>query len=300
MLDSIWTDIEVRERAVTKREETLNQIIKDKEEQLCADINRREAALNSTITKNTHEFGKSQTPKILLNVGGTVFTTTKETLMAEPDSFFSGMVSSGVWQPDPQTGEFFIDRDPQFFKEILNYLREGKLDGKLPGLLTNTSPSCMPVVEKSLTDSDKCLLAAQLDFLQIDSLIKPPQASPGQATGTQFVAFAPFASSGGKPHEKQEALMNQAATSCGGKRAATLAEFQDGLLDGVQDWPKSADYLLGVGSRERYIVFPKKCKDMSTWFGVSIKDAKVQGSAAKVSPVPLTHGLRTYYCLAVG
>nr|XP_033816986.1 BTB/POZ domain-containing protein KCTD2 [Geotrypetes seraphini] len=66
---------------------------------------------------------------VRLNVGGTYFITTKQTLCREPRSFLYRLC-----QEDPdldsdkdETGAYLIDRDPTFFGPILNYLRHGKL-----------------------------------------------------------------------------------------------------------------------------------------------------------------------------
>ncbi|XP_066560951.1 BTB/POZ domain-containing protein KCTD2 [Amia ocellicauda] len=66
---------------------------------------------------------------VRLNVGGTYFVTTKQTLCREPKSFLCRLC-----QEDPdldsdkdETGAYLIDRDPTYFGPILNYLRHGKL-----------------------------------------------------------------------------------------------------------------------------------------------------------------------------
>ncbi|KAI4889993.1 hypothetical protein NFI96_013256, partial [Prochilodus magdalenae] len=66
---------------------------------------------------------------VRLNVGGTYFVTTKQTLCREPKSFLYRLC-----QEDPdldsdkdETGAYLIDRDPTYFGPILNYLRHGKL-----------------------------------------------------------------------------------------------------------------------------------------------------------------------------
>uniref|UniRef100_A0A4W6E3M1 Potassium channel tetramerization domain containing 2 n=1 Tax=Lates calcarifer TaxID=8187 RepID=A0A4W6E3M1_LATCA len=66
---------------------------------------------------------------VRLNVGGTYFITTKQTLCRDPKSFLFRLC-----QEDPdldsdkdETGAYLIDRDPTYFGPILNYLRHGKL-----------------------------------------------------------------------------------------------------------------------------------------------------------------------------
>ncbi|TRZ00228.1 hypothetical protein DNTS_014327 [Danionella cerebrum] len=72
---------------------------------------------------------KSGSRWVRLNVGGTYFVTTKQTLCRDPKSFLYRLC-----QEDPdldsdkdETGAFLIDRDPTYFGPILNYLRHGKL-----------------------------------------------------------------------------------------------------------------------------------------------------------------------------
>ncbi|RCN44487.1 K+ channel tetramerization domain protein [Ancylostoma caninum] len=71
---------------------------------------------------------------VVLNVGGTKFFTTAETLTspsAGENSYFANL--------DYTKGEIFIDRDPTVFKYILNYLRDGRVmfpdDGLTTGLM---------------------------------------------------------------------------------------------------------------------------------------------------------------------
>ncbi|PWA21887.1 hypothetical protein CCH79_00015633, partial [Gambusia affinis] len=66
---------------------------------------------------------------IRLNVGGTYFLTTRQTLCRDPKSFLFRLS-----QADPEldsdkdeTGAYLIDRDPTYFGPVLNYLRHGKL-----------------------------------------------------------------------------------------------------------------------------------------------------------------------------
>eukprot|EP00074_Homo_sapiens_P054158 XP_005261798.2 BTB/POZ domain-containing protein KCTD17 isoform X2 [Homo sapiens] len=65
---------------------------------------------------------------VRLNVGGTVFLTTRQTLCREQKSFLSRLCQGEELQSDrDETGAYLIDRDPTYFGPILNFLRHGKL-----------------------------------------------------------------------------------------------------------------------------------------------------------------------------
>ncbi|XP_059927964.1 BTB/POZ domain-containing protein KCTD3-like [Gadus macrocephalus] len=65
---------------------------------------------------------------IQLNVGGTRFSTSRQTLIWVPDSFFSSLLSGRISTLRDETGAIFIDRDPTAFAPILNFLRTKELD----------------------------------------------------------------------------------------------------------------------------------------------------------------------------
>ncbi|XP_055031674.2 BTB/POZ domain-containing protein KCTD5 isoform X1 [Misgurnus anguillicaudatus] len=65
---------------------------------------------------------------VRLNVGGTVFLTTRQTLLKEQTSFLYRLCQQKDLHSDTdETGAYVIDRDPTYFGPILNYLRHGKL-----------------------------------------------------------------------------------------------------------------------------------------------------------------------------
>ncbi|NXJ88005.1 KCD17 protein, partial [Corythaixoides concolor] len=65
---------------------------------------------------------------VKLNVGGTVFLTTRQTLCREQKSFLCRLCQGEELQSDrDETGAYLIDRDPTYFGPILNFLRHGKL-----------------------------------------------------------------------------------------------------------------------------------------------------------------------------
>ncbi|EFA79308.1 hypothetical protein PPL_07726 [Heterostelium album PN500] len=60
---------------------------------------------------------------ITLNVGGKEFQTSKSTLTKVAGSFFDNLISGKV--EAGKSNSFFIDRDGEHFRYILNYLRDG-------------------------------------------------------------------------------------------------------------------------------------------------------------------------------
>ncbi|XP_033324303.1 BTB/POZ domain-containing protein KCTD3 [Megalopta genalis] len=71
-----------------------------------------------------------------LNVGGTRFSTSKQTLTWVPDSFFTTLLSNRIASHKDEDGALFIDRDPKLFSIILNYLRTKDIDLKSVDLRT--------------------------------------------------------------------------------------------------------------------------------------------------------------------
>ncbi|XP_033110842.1 BTB/POZ domain-containing protein KCTD3-like [Anneissia japonica] len=81
-------------------------------------------------------YGFSPGEIIKLNVGGTKFSTSKQTLSWVPDSFFSSLLSGRISSMRDEEGAIFIDRDPVVFVPILNYLRTKDLDVRGVNLTT--------------------------------------------------------------------------------------------------------------------------------------------------------------------
>eukprot|EP01006_Ploeotia_vitrea_P033327 TRINITY_DN65448_c0_g1_i2.p1 TRINITY_DN65448_c0_g1~~TRINITY_DN65448_c0_g1_i2.p1 ORF type:complete len:353 (-),score=70.74 TRINITY_DN65448_c0_g1_i2:61-1119(-) len=117
------------QKDLTEREENLHaeqEALQSERKRVEDEIELKWNEFRQKTAREESEALKS-TEKVVLNVGGTVFETTKSTLMADPGSFFHGMVHSDYWKPDPTTGQFFIDRDPMWVREIA-YLRKGTLN----------------------------------------------------------------------------------------------------------------------------------------------------------------------------
>ncbi|CDW59335.1 BTB 2 domain containing protein [Trichuris trichiura] len=60
---------------------------------------------------------------VSLNVGGQTFVTSKQTLSRNRESFLFSRLQSDK----DENGAFLIDRNPQYFAPVLDYLRHGKL-----------------------------------------------------------------------------------------------------------------------------------------------------------------------------
>lgn len=69
------------------------------------------------------EFNKIRDEVVILNVGGKKFTTSLQTLRAEPESMLGVMFSGRHPCKKQDDGSIFIDRDGTHFRIILNYLR---------------------------------------------------------------------------------------------------------------------------------------------------------------------------------
>ncbi|XP_078733519.1 LOW QUALITY PROTEIN: BTB/POZ domain-containing protein KCTD21-like [Lampetra fluviatilis] len=65
---------------------------------------------------------------VTLNVGGTVYTTSLDTLTRFPDSMLAAMFSGKMPTARDAHGRFFIDRDGKIFRHVLNFLRTSRLD----------------------------------------------------------------------------------------------------------------------------------------------------------------------------
>nr|XP_046224994.1 BTB/POZ domain-containing protein KCTD5 isoform X3 [Oncorhynchus gorbuscha] len=93
----------------------------------CGSVYRR--CLTHSTGEKTHSTSNGASKWVRLNVGGTYFLTTRQTLCRDPKSFLYRLS-----QADPDldsdkddTGAYLIDRDPTYFGPVLNYLRHGKL-----------------------------------------------------------------------------------------------------------------------------------------------------------------------------
>lgn len=101
-------------------------------------------------------FNKMQNEVIVLDVGGKKFTSSLQTMLAEPDSLLGRMFSGRHPQEIQKDGSIFIDRDGTHFGIILNYLR---------GAITS---------KKQLPDdlNTLSLLSCEVQYYELKGLLK--------------------------------------------------------------------------------------------------------------------------------
>merc|ERR1719228_2325506 len=95
---------------------------------------------------------------IKLNVGGQQFSTSLDTLRSVPDTYFSACFSGNYSMKKGEDGTYFIDRDPEVFGTILNYLRTRKV-------ILPTSDE--EFIAKLLCEADFYMLA------ELESMLRP-------------------------------------------------------------------------------------------------------------------------------
>lgn len=64
---------------------------------------------------------------VKLNIGGTIFQTSKSTL-AKYDGFFKTMLETDIPLGKDENGAIFIDRPAKHFESILSYMRDGDVE----------------------------------------------------------------------------------------------------------------------------------------------------------------------------
>ncbi|RHZ02909.1 hypothetical protein DYB35_013516, partial [Aphanomyces astaci] len=104
------------------------------------------AELEDRIRHKIH----NQPDIITLNVGGTTFQTSKDTLLRGGGTYIHSLLGSGQWKPEGGEG-YFLDLDPTLFRRVLFFLRTGKI---------------LPL--DGLTEPEQDEFAAMLEYLKMD------------------------------------------------------------------------------------------------------------------------------------
>lgn len=77
--------------------------------------------------ESLEKFEKTHDKIVKLNIGGYKYTTTQETLTCHGQNFFSALLKGKLPIIRDEEGCIFVDRDGEYFKPILEYLRTGEL-----------------------------------------------------------------------------------------------------------------------------------------------------------------------------
>jgi len=116
---------------------------------------------------------------VVMNVGGTRYTTTVATLLSQVSSFFNCLLSDD-WAEAGQK-ELFLDRDGKLFKHILRFLR-ASLDGQRQ-------------LVQTFSESERILVAEEAKFFQLNNLsnlLHTEQLATRQSSKTEQVATHDF------------------------------------------------------------------------------------------------------------
>jgi len=117
---------------------------------------------------------------ISLDVGGTRFDTSRQTLLKDPNSMLAKMFDpESKMKPGLlRNGAYFLDRDPEWFRTILNYLRNGIL-------LAETQKELMAILTESryfgLTGLEEEVIARLEEESASSSTPFTPAVTPGSA-----------------------------------------------------------------------------------------------------------------------
>ena len=122
-LKQISTKAEAANKAAELSKAEANEVAKQAHAAAAAEVQAEKAALDAEKDAMTDLHILPAT--IELDIGGKRFKTSRTTLTKHKGSFLESMFSGRHVVAAAPDGSFFIDRDPQHFRVILNYLRCG-------------------------------------------------------------------------------------------------------------------------------------------------------------------------------
>ena len=82
---------------------------------------------NSAINKIEQTMTNAKN-RVKINVRGSLFSASKKTLIAIPNTYFYGLITNSDKFKPRDDGTYFIERNPVVFDRVLDYLRTGKLE----------------------------------------------------------------------------------------------------------------------------------------------------------------------------
>jgi len=125
-----WEEhLKAMEKEIAKREEELSAKEIEFQQKYESAASRSEETEEGHITEKTVKGALRDckfSTKIILNVGGKLFATTKSTILQYRGSFLESLVTKDKSRLE-NGDRYFIDRDPTYFEIVLNFMREGRL-----------------------------------------------------------------------------------------------------------------------------------------------------------------------------
>lgn len=111
-------------------------------------LREREARWNRLMAEVEINASAAKT-RVKLDVGGRIFSTTRDTLLRWGCTYFHALLGSNNWQPN-EDGTHFIDRDSTMFDRIMECMRSGQ-----------------PIDVDGLTPRELRLLRIEADYFQL-------------------------------------------------------------------------------------------------------------------------------------
>lgn len=156
-------------RAMTRVQETMHRELEKLRERMETFLNEKHA-----YDKTMERIGSIAKRNLKLNVSGIRFET--GCLEAENNPFFRTLMSNEYAQPDSE-GYYFIDRDPSYIQQVLNFMRGGSDEVDLA----------------EMTPSQLRRIRDDADFFMLPSLTqKVDEALAGKLGPSRFVTAIPI------------------------------------------------------------------------------------------------------------
>ena len=96
----------------------------DKRELLNRSIDKAESELSEKQSALLKKINKEH---VVLNVGGKLFPTSAQTLTSVPNSKLDKLLKGRTTIRTDENGYLFLDRNPDYFCYVLEYLRDGRV-----------------------------------------------------------------------------------------------------------------------------------------------------------------------------
>lgn len=132
-----------------EKEQQLLALSKEVDERLKT-IEEKENYFNSMLGRMYRDKSAAES-KVSFNVGGRVFTASKDTFLRWDNTYFHALLCNDSWNVD-EDGAYFIDRNPTLFDHIMASLRSG-----------------IPVDGHGLSPVEVAQLSAEVDYYQLPS-----------------------------------------------------------------------------------------------------------------------------------